>query len=82
VDHKARCRLHRTAPEDLDHALDRAVLVALGVGAGRACQQGRQRALSQRMVDGDAEGSGPVVAQQQNDAVMEARVLDRRRGDQ
>jgi hypothetical protein len=75
-------RLDRAAEKDADRALDLAVLrvwIRRTPGLGK---QAGDRPLGQRVIDDDAEGAFLVVAQDEDHAVMETRVLDRRRGDQ
>src|SRR5260370_33493254 len=76
VDHKADCRLDRTAGKNAQAAGDPAVLFPDGV------EEARPGTLTQGAIEHDPERSARAVAHHQDNRVIEARVKQSRRGDQ
>src|SRR5215208_6771537 len=75
---KAAFGLHRAAEKYRDRAIE---LLVGGIGPAIAVsKQRRDRLLGDPAVDDKAECAARIMLQQQNDAVMKARVLHRRRG--
>lgn len=76
VDHEADLGLDRAAVIDAQAAGGGAVLLADGL------EQARQRSLSERPVDHDAERPTGAMTHQQDDGVIEARIAQCGRSDQ